>query len=393
MTTLRDLTREALTAVFARPGRTILVSAGTLAGVATLVATLGLATTARAQINDNFNAYTASEVTLRPSTGQPVTTLTTDLPRLADQIRGVSASGRYWLVDTAGSSWARSWDSNDDISAALYAIDPSTLPVIGPSLTTGRFPSTWDEHNEVPALLLSQSLARNLGISSVDPPSYVFLGKHPFLVVGIFNATERQSDVLLGAICLTNTADDYYGPSARENPQLLVATRSGSAQVVADQLPVAVRPDDPTAMTASAPADATALRQSIDRDVQRLLYVLAAVALVVGAFSITNATLVSVLERVPEIGLRRALGARKQDIGAQMLIEGLVIGTAGGLLGFAVGIFTVIGLSAANNWTPTMNISGAWLMPLAGSATGLLAAAYPAWRAAAIPAAQALQRA
>ncbi len=391
--TLRDLLDEAIAAVFARPGRSALLSAGTVVGVATLVAALGLGTTARAQIDSQFNAYTATEVAVHPATGQSVSSLTTTQTAQAERIRGVTAAGRYWLTPTADQTWAPTPGSSDTTTAPLYAADPSTLQVLDLTLQYGRQPSLWDEQNHVPAVLLSASLAHRLGVTNVDPPDYVFLGGRAFLVTGVYSVAKRQDEVLLGAICTTAISDEYYDVAGRVNPQLLVATQPGSAQVVADQLPIAISPEEPSAVIASAPVSATGLRQDVDHDVERLLYVLAIVALAIGAFGITNGTLVSVLERTPEIGLRRALGARKRDLGGQLLIEGTVIGTAGGILGLSLGILTVLGLSAANGWTPTLNLNDQWALPLAGTLTGLLAAAYPAWRAATTTAAQALQRA
>ena len=103
-----------------------------------------------------------------------------------------------------------------------------------------------------------------------------------------------------------------------------------------------------------------------------------------GGLGIANVTLLSVRERVGEIGLRRALGATKGQIGYQFLVESVVIGLLGGLIGSALGVFAVVAVSMAKEWTPildTMVVIGAALL---GGVIGLGAGTYPALKAAGI---------
>ena len=112
---------------------------------------------------------------------------------------------------------------------------------------------------------------------------------------------------------------------------------------------------------------------------------------VVGAFGITNLTTVSVMERIPEIGLRRALGATPRHIGAQFVGESSILGLIGGLIGAPIGIAVVVAVCLAREWTA---IVPPWLLatPTLGLAIGLVAGIYPALRAARIEPVAALQR-
>jgi len=81
-----------------------------------------------------------------------------------------------------------------------------------------------------------------------------------------------------------------------------------------------------------------------------VLIAIAAISLVVGGIGIMNIMLANVTERIPEIGIRRALGARRRDIMLQFLTETVTLSTAGGLLGCALGLVTVPLTSIWTNW-------------------------------------------
>jgi macrolide transport system ATP-binding/permease protein len=105
-------------------------------------------------------------------------------------------------------------------------------------------------------------------------------------------------------------------------------------------------------------------------------------SLVVGAIGIANITLVSVMERTGEIGLRRAIGATRGHIAAQFLFESASMGVVGGILGASLGIVIVVAVSAYQVWTPVLDPAAPFLAPLIGGAIGLISGSYPAMRAA-----------
>ncbi len=123
---------------------------------------------------------------------------------------------------------------------------------------------------------------------------------------------------------------------------------------------------------------------------------IAAISLLVGGIGIMNIMLVSVTERTREIGLRKAIGARKRDILIQFLTESSLLSLLGGLIGIGLGwligfIVGRIAVSSGTPFTPTINIQSILLATLFSTAVGLFFGIYPANRAAKLEPVEALR--
>ena len=115
-----------------------------------------------------------------------------------------------------------------------------------------------------------------------------------------------------------------------------------------------------------------------------LLSCIAAVSLLVGGIGIMNIMLVSVTERTREIGLRKAVGARRDDILSQFLIESLVISLAGGVAGILLGCLITLGMALLAGWTVAISLTAVLLAVVFSVAVGVVFGLWPARKAAAL---------
>jgi putative ABC transport system permease protein len=369
-------------------------------GVGTFVAVLGMTVTAGGAINGRFDATAATQVLVKDVTpsgaGLRGPVFPIDADRRIGRVNGVLDGGVFWTVDEKQTmaSGTRPWPSGPDAEAiTVVAATPGMLRAVQPHLTSG---TTFDEFHDgraEPVALVSRTVADRLQLKPVDTQPVIFVGGTALHVVGIYDEVIRQPDLLLSIVVPARTAARVWGSPTDQNvATMIIRTRLGAAQQVAAEAPVAVRPDAAGRLQASAPPDPADLREQINTEVNSLMVVLAGLSLVVGALGIANSTLVSVMERVGEIGLRRAVGARTRHIAGQFLVESTVLGTVGGLVGTALGTAGVVALSATRSWTPLMEPGVVVMAPFIGTLVGLLAGLYPAWRAGRIEPVEALRR-
>ncbi|MGB2866921.1 MAG: ABC transporter permease [Bacteroidota bacterium] len=130
-------------------------------------------------------------------------------------------------------------------------------------------------------------------------------------------------------------------------------------------------------------ADIIATFQETQQTFTFLLAGIAAVSLLVGGIGIMNIMIVSVTERTKEIGVRKAIGARRTDIMWQFLIESVVMSVAGGCMGIGIGIVASYLLSTYGNLSPSVSLSSVVVSFAFASFVGIFFGIYPAWKAAA----------
>lgn len=390
--TVRDLLAEALLWMSRRRARSLLTALGTLLGVGAFVATMGVTTTVSAQVSDKFDALKATAVVVQQAGPGGAHVFPDDYARRLDRLNGVVGAGRFWrLADGTGLEVRTSPLRQDAVQTAVVAAAPDALTAAGVHLSSGRLYDRGHESRGDRVAVIGSSVAKILGIDDLSRRPGLFMAGRAYTVIGIIDRADRL-DELTSSIMLPETAAAAITDPADARQNVLVQTRLGAANLIGGQAPQALRPDRPEALTVVLPPDPQTLRRGVEGDLRSLFLLLAAVSLVIGAVGIANTTLVSVMERVPEIGLRRAVGAQRRHIAAQFLAESAALGSLGGVLGTSVAVIIVVVTSLYQEWSPVMSPTLVFAAPLLGTVTGLLAGIYPALKAAGVTPVTALNR-
>ena len=143
-----------------------------------------------------------------------------------------------------------------------------------------------------------------------------------------------------------------------------------------------VKPDRPDDITINNQAEIAAVAEQTTRTFTFLLASIAGVSLLVGGIGIMNIMLVSVTERTREIGVRKAIGAKRRDILWQFLIESVVLSLLGGVIGIALGVGGAILLGRlSTDYTPILTLPPVLLAFGFAAAVGIFFGFYPAQKA------------
>ncbi|MCJ1709556.1 ABC transporter permease, partial [Microbacterium sp. VKM Ac-2923] len=179
--------------------------------------------------------------------------------------------------------------------------------------------------------LLGERAAEQLGINRVDTQPSIFIDDIAYAVVGIYGTPTTRGELADAVIIPTGTARADFAAAAPGQAQARIDV--GAGPQLRQQIALALAPDNPDTMDVAAPSGRSDLGTNVQADVNLVFVILSVVVLLAGGLGIANVTTLSVMERVGEIGLRRALGATRRQIAGQFVVESVVIGLLGGLIG------------------------------------------------------------
>lgn len=394
----RDLASESIAGLASRPGRTLLTVLGTVLGISALVATVGIAQTAGNRIVGSFSELEATSVVVsNEASFWGASNSRTPFPRDVEdrigRLNGVNAVGVMGPV-AVGDNFASAVRLDDptglnEFQIDVYAASPGLLAAVKGELRMGRWFDSGHESRADDVVVLGPAAAQRLNIHRVDQQPVIFLGDTPFVVMGILRDVSRQPSLLDAIIMPESTARNHYNYVSGDIVQIDVAI--GAAELIGEQAAIALNPNDPSSYRVRVPPSPNSLRNRVEGDVNSLFLILGGVSLLVGAIGIANVTLVSVLERVGEIGLRRAMGARRRHIASQFLLESTAMGLVGGIIGATLGVLVIVILAASKQWTPVLSPLIPIGAPFLGALTGLVAGIYPSMRAASLEPVDALR--
>ncbi len=394
---LTDVLDEAIRGLPGRPGRLILSVLTVMLGIGALVATLGFAETGAHQLQARFDAYASTRATVQPAkdpqTDSALAVMPWDADQRANRLNGVTDAGMISAMDDSLFT-IRAVPLNDpaaipSTSPGLVAVTPGLFDVVGAEVSQGVLFNAFHLNQAERVAVLGSGAADALGITRVDNQPAIFIGNISFTVVGIVDQTSQHPELLDAVIVPTTTAKTWLGLSEAGVLELDIAR--GAADQVAEQLPIALNPNKPVGYAVMTPPAPSVIRNQLSADVDTLFLGVGVIALLIGCLTTAVVTSLSVMERRGEIGLRRALGATSRQIAAQFLTECGIIGFLGGLMGAAIGILTIVGVCAANQWTPILDLKVAAAAAIAGIVVGVASGTVPAVKAARTEPATALQ--
>ncbi|MEZ4663169.1 MAG: ATP-binding cassette domain-containing protein [Caldilineaceae bacterium] len=384
---LRDLVDEAIAGMFARPGRMMLTVLGVVIGLTALVATLGISRTASNRIISQFDELAATEIIVTAQAAaleaNPAVIPWDAAARLL-RLNGVAAAGTLSEVAVGdllvSASPVKDPQRQTAFRMSVQAASPGLFDAVRAELTRGRLLDEGQSLRADRVAVLGPIAAQRLGITNVAQLPAIAIGDQLYLVIGILRGVARQPDLLSAVIIPEGTARREFGLAGPS--MVMIETRIGATPLIVEQAPLALRPDDPALLKVEFPPEPQRVRDAVQSDLNVMFLLFGGLSLIVGAIGIGNMTLVSVLERIGEIGLRRAIGATRAHIAAQFLLESATLGIIGGIIGASLGVLIVVAVAAYQLWTPVLDPSAPLLAPLLGGTIGLVSGAYPAIRAA-----------
>ena len=396
---VRATAHLALLALAANKARTALTMLGVIIGVAAVVTMMAVGTGAQARVEGQIRSLGSNLIIVlsgsittggvRLGAGSQLTVTEDDARAMEREIESLQVAApmvRGGVQVIAG---------NANWSTGLVGVTPGFLEARDWETAAGRPLTQDDVDGATKVVLLGQTVASNL-FGGADPIGQVIrVKKVPLTVVGVLarkgqsTQGQDQDDTIL--VPLSTAKKKVLGTSqanARAVNGVLVKVREASAMKGAEQsIRTLLRqrhhlqPPQDDDFTLRNLAEILQSQEASSRVLSLLLAAIASVSLVVGGIGIMNIMLVSVTERTREIGLRRAVGARRQDILTQFLIEAVTVSLAGGIIGIVLGVVGAWAIGYFAGWLAPIQARAVVPAFLFAAAVGVFFGFYPARKA------------
>ena len=383
----------ALQAIRSNKLRAFLTMLGIIIGIAAVITMVALGEGAQRSVEDRLAGMGANVLTVRPGQNfyggldRGAARLTPRdaeaLLRAGDPIRGVSPELERRQQVEHGRSNA---------SLSILAVWPSYFAINNHTLAAGRLFTPGEERGRRRMAVVGANVGERLSLGSTHElmGNTIRISGKTFEVVGVLAEKGSQG--------FDNPDERIYIPLATGqfrvfgtdwvrtiNVQAAGPDRMDAAMATIDQVlrrEHRIRPGEASDFNVRDQAALVSTVEATTRTFSFLLAGIAAISLLVGGIGIMNIMLVSVTERTKEIGIRKALGARKQDIMLQFLIESLVLCVTGGAIGVLVGVGGAMALQRVANWNAAVAPSAVLVAFGFSAAVGLFFGLWPARRAA-----------
>lgn len=396
--TWAETLRTAFDAIRHRRMRSALTVLGILIGIAAVMLTVGLGQGAQQQVAAQIDALGSNLLVVTPGSstttggvrggaGSASSLTAADAALLADttvapDIAAVAPVSTSSQLAVAGSS---NW------TTSVVGTTPDWPAVRARSIVSGRFFTAADLDDLARVAVIGSTTAGDL-FGPRDPVGQVVtVGGTPLTIIGELNTAgstvggDQDDQIVVPATTWASLFSTSGGSTvssiyveAASTQALSAAYQEADDALLTQHGVTAATADFQVASQASLLQTATSTTQVLTI----LLAGIAAISLLVGGIGVMNIMLVSVTERVREIGLRKALGATPRTILRQFLVEASVLGLIGGVLGIALGTAGALALPALLNQPVVLSLPVAIGSLVVSLVIGIVAGVYPAGRAA-----------
>jgi putative ABC transport system permease protein len=390
--------RVALRALLRNKLRSFLTTLGIVIGVGAVIAMVALGEGAKARVEESFASVGSNLlVIMNGSTrtggsfggyGSLPSLTWDDLTAIRVELSNVRAAAASLQMSSPIASEDQNWTTQ------VIGTSPDYFVARTWDLSIGSMFSVSDVEAGSKVVVLGQTVVDQLFGRSVDPTGQIVRIKNvPFTVVGVL-ARKGQSpmgqDFDDTVIVPETTFQAKIRGGLQKFVQGIIYVSAVSANETAraqSQITSLLRerhnlaPDQDDDFSLRSLAEMASAQQEGMKTLTTLLASIAAVSLLVGGIGIMNIMLVSVTERTREIGLRMAIGAKPGNILAQFLMEALVLSSAGGVIGVALGVLSARQLAARFDWPLLVQPDIIVIAVTFSAAVGVVFGLYPARKA------------
>ncbi|WIB78064.1 ABC transporter permease [Curtobacterium sp. MCPF17_002] len=382
-----DLLRLGVFGLRTRPARVVLSALGIAIGIAAMIAVVGISSSSKAKVDQVLDALGTNVLTVTPGQGfgepQPLPASALGSALRQDAVLDAAAVGTVADGRVYRNQFVPPPESKGIGVLAAWGDAPS---VLGGELASGQWLDS--APGAPPQVVLGATAAEAFGIDEVHADSKLWIGGRWVQVVGVLQPLELADELddkvfvprgLAAELGFDGSPTAVY---TRVDPERVAPTR--------DVLARAISPASPQEVAVTRPSDALAAKSATDDSFTGLLVGIGGVALLVGGIGVANTMVITVLERRAEVGVRRALGARRRNIRDQFLVESLLLSFLGGVAGVVLGVGVTVVFALGQGWPVAIPVwavaGGLGATVFIGGVSGL----YPAARAARIPPTSAL---
>ena len=388
--TPRELLAVAALGLRARRLRASLSALGIAIGIGAMVAVVGISASSQADLLATIDRLGTNLLTVAPGQsflGQG-TTLPSSAVGMINHMGWVQKSAGVYSVSGATVRRTPYVPSEQTGGIGIDAADTNLVTALGGEVASGQFLNAATQR--FPTVVLGAGAASTLQITTAAGHVQVFLGGTWFTVVGILKPLILSPDLDHTAFIGLPVAQRLFRTQISPTT-IYVRANVDHVSQVSNLLAPTANPQQPDGVQVSRPSDSLEARAAAKTQFTTLLLALGGIALLVGGIGIANIMVISVLERRGEIGLRRALGATKNHISSQFLMESALLAALGGVAGLLFGAIATFVYSLAQNQPIVVPAYALIAAPAAGLLIGAVAGLYPATKAARLSPTEALR--